>query len=320
MHRKIVNRLVQTQGGILIACHRTPDGDTLGAGLAIFLWLKGLGKQVRLYCSDPVPGAYRFLPGADEVTAEWGGPYHVIVAVDCASVDRINSDAQALLSAALYVINIDHHATNPFYGSLNYVVARAGSTCELVAEMLFKSGQTVTKKIADCLYTGIATDTGQFAFDYTRPESLRMAALLMERGAAFEEICSRVFRQRTLSKTKVLAVALASLRLCGDGKIAVLSVPQSALRSAGATPDECENIVNYAVEIEGVEVGILLRETQNAEWKVSLRSSGAVNVAVIAASFGGGGHTKAAGCTLQGPPEAAEKAVVDAALAAVTSI
>jgi bifunctional oligoribonuclease and PAP phosphatase NrnA len=320
MHRKIVDRLNQTQGSILIACHRTPDGDTLGAGLAVFLWLKGLGKQVSIYCSDPVPGVYRFLPGAAEVSSQWGGPHEAVVAVDCASIDRVSADAQVLLSNVNFVVNIDHHATNPFYGTLNHVVADAGSTCELVAEMLFKTNQNVTKDIADCLYTGITTDTGQFAFDYTRPESLRMAALLMERGAAFEEICARVFRRRTLSKTLITTAALNSIGLYRDGKVAVLSVTQAALRSAGSTPDECENIVNYAVEIEGVEVGILLRETQGGDWKVSLRSSGAVNVAAIASGFGGGGHAKAAGCTLKGPLVEAEKQVVDAALAAVASL
>lgn len=318
--REIVGRLLATEGPILVASHRTPDGDTLGAGLAVFLWLKDLGKNARITCADPVPGLYRFMSGASEVSPQWGEPPAVLVTVDCASVDRVGGEAENLLAQAGMVINIDHHATNPGFGTLNHVVDDAGSTCELIAEMLFETGQAVTPEIADCLYTGIATDTGQFSFDYTRPESLRMAALLMECGADFEGICFRVFRCKTLARTRLIGSALSGLRLYADGKIAGISISQATLKEFNAGPDECENIVNETVEIEGVEVGFMLRETQTGEWKASLRASGAVDVSKIAKGFGGGGHVKAAGCTLQGPMADAERKIVDAALAALASL
>lgn len=317
IRRKIVERLTAARGDILVACHRTPDGDTVGAGLAVFLWLRGLGKRVRICCADPVPGVYRFLPGAGEVSDEFGAPPELFVAVDCASPDRIDDNAGGLLARAGAVINIDHHATNPLFGTLNHVVGNAGSTSELVAGMLFESGQRISKDVADCLYTGIVTDTGQFGFDYTRPESLRLAARLMERGADFEGICFRVFRRRTLVRTRLIASALSSLKLYAEGRVAVVRIPQAVLRETEASPDECENIVNYTVEIEGVEIGIMLRETQSAEWKTSLRASGAADVSAIAKSFNGGGHVKAAGCTLPGPIEDAERKVVEAARAAL---
>jgi len=318
--RAIADRLLNAQGNILVACHRTPDGDTVGAGLAIFLWLKGLGKNARIYCADPVPGIYRFLSGTTEISPELGEPPEVLVTVDCASTDRINGEAESLLSQAGYVINIDHHATNPHFGALNHVVSDAGSTSELIAEMLFETGQAVTKEIADCLYTGIVTDTGQFSFDYTRPESLRMAALLMERGADFEGICFRVFRRKTLARTRLVASALSGLRLYAGGRIAGVSVSQATLKGFGAAPDECENIVNETVEIEGVEVGFMLRETQTGEWKASLRASGKVDVSKIAKSYGGGGHVKASGCTLSAPMEDAERKIVEAAEAAIAAL
>jgi phosphoesterase RecJ-like protein len=319
MRRQIVDRLTTARGDILIACHRTPDGDTVGAGLAVFLWLKRLGKKARIYCADPVPGIYRFLPGAAEVTADVGPPPEILVAVDCASPDRINDAAEALFAKTQVVVNIDHHATNPSFGMLNHVVSNAGSTSELIAEMLFESEQDIPQDVADCLYTGIVTDTGQFGFDYTRPESLRMAARLMESGANFEGICFRVFRRRTLVRTRLIASALTSLRLYAEGRVAVVGIPQAVLRETDASPDECENIVNYTVEIEGVEIGIMLRETQGGEWKISLRASGAVDVSKIAKGYGGGGHVKAAGCTLPGPMESAEKKVVEAAQAALAA-
>jgi bifunctional oligoribonuclease and PAP phosphatase NrnA len=320
MLRKIADRLLAEQGEILIACHRTPDGDTIGAGLAVFLWLKGLGKNAEIYCADPVPGLYSFLPGTQEVRSEAGNPPDVLVAVDCASADRINDEAGSLLSKSGLTISIDHHATNPLFAAMNHIAGNAGSTSELIAEMLSETGQHISKDIADCLYTGIVTDTGQFGFDYTRPESLRMAAMLMEHGADFEGICFRMFRRKTLSRAKLVASALSSLRLYAGGRIAAISIPQQVLNEIGAGPDECENIVNETVEIDGVEVGFMLRETQSREWKVSLRASGTVDVSKIAKGYGGGGHVKAAGCTLPGPMEAAEKKIVEAAEAAISAL
>lgn len=317
MNRQIIDRLLSCEGQIVVACHRTPDGDTLGAGLAVFLWLKGRGKRVSIYCADAVPGAYRFLPCSTDVSSALGEPPEIFVAVDCASADRLGDGGAELLSKAAATINIDHHFTNTNYCQINHVDGKAGSTAEIIAEMLFDAGQEVIADIANCLYTGIVTDTGQFAFDYTRPESLRIAARLMECGAAFEDICARVFRRRTLTKTKLIALALSGLRLYGDGRVAVASVSQAVLKETNASPDECESIVNYTVEIEGVEVGLLLRETQTGDWKVSLRASGGVDVSRIAQGFGGGGHVKASGCTLSGTLEEAERIIVDAALAAI---
>lgn len=319
MHRQIVDKISNEKGSILVACHRTPDGDTLGAGLAVFLWLKALGKDVGIYCADPVPQLYRYLAGSDAVAAEHTAP-RLFIAVDCASADRLGAEGEQLLAGSAMSICIDHHFTNTRFCQLNLVNDKAGSTAEIIAAMLLDNGQDVSPEIADCLYTGIVTDTGQFAFDYTRPESLRIAARLMECGAAFEAICARVFRRRTLTKTRLIAGALSSLRLYGDGKIAVASVDQATLMALNATPDECESIVNYAVEIEGVEVGLLLRETQAGDWKVSLRASGNVDVSAIAKSFGGGGHVKASGCTLAAPLSDAENRVVDAALAAIARL
>ena len=319
MRHQIIKTLTSEQGRILVACHRTPDGDTLGAGLAIFLWLKALGKDVGIYCADPVPMLYRFLPGSDVVKPDHQHT-RLFVAVDCASADRLSDAGEKHLAQAAVTVNIDHHFTNTRFCQLNLVDDKAGSTAEIVAGMLLENGQCVTPGIADCLYTGIVTDTGQFAFDYTRPESLRTAARLMECGAAFEAICARVFRRRTLSKTKLIGTALNSLRLYGGGRVALLSIDQTTLKALNATPDECESIVNFAVEIDNVEVGVLLRETQTGEWKVSLRSSGEADVAAVAKGFGGGGHKKASGCTLAAPLVEAEQKIVAAAMAVISGI
>ena len=317
--RAIVDSILNTEGEIVIACHRNPDGDTLGAGLAICLWLKAAGRAARVYCANAVPGLYGFLPGAKQVSAEITD-CQLLIAVDTASPELLGPDAEKLLAQAARVINIDHHFTNTRYGQENFVFDTAASTAEAVAEALLATNQTITEDIADCLYTGIVTDTGRFGFDYTRPQSLRLAAELMERGAHFEQICSRIFRQRTLSKTRLLAQALTNLRLYGGGSVVLMAVSLAELAACGSSADEAENIVNYAVEIEGAEIGILLRETPSGKVKGSLRASGQVDVSALAGRFGGGGHKKAAGCTLEGPMELAEKQLAEAALAALEAL
>ena len=302
--------ILQTEGGIQLVCHRAPDGDTLGTGLALTLWLKGHGKDAHLYCIDPVPGNLRFLPGADLLSHELLEQPSLFIAVDTADPILMGPAAQACMAGARQVLNIDHHSTNLQYGHQNLVESGAAATAEVVTDMLLESGETITQGMADCLYTGIVTDTGQFSFDYTRPGTLNAAANLMERGAAFEQICAHIFRRRTLSKTRLIARALSTLRLYADGRIAVVSVLQADLKEFGATVVECENIVNYTNEIDGVEIGILLREMSIGGFKCSLRGAGDANVANLARAFGGGGHIKAAGCTVEGTLEEVEAKLV----------
>jgi bifunctional oligoribonuclease and PAP phosphatase NrnA len=318
-NQAIIDSILATEGNIAIACHRNPDGDTLGSGLAVFLWLKAAGRQVSIYCVDAVPSLYAFLPGAAEVSSTIM-PCVLLLVVDTASPELLGRDAEQLLAQAKHIICIDHHFTNKRFGAENYVYDQAASTAEVIAELLLETGQNVTKDIADCLYTGIVTDTGRFGFDYTRPQSLRLAAALMERGARFEEIQSLIFRRRTLSKTRLLAQALSNLKLLGDGRLAVMTITLQELAACGASADEAESIVNFAGEVEGAEIGILLRETPSGKVKGSIRASGEVDVAALAGIFGGGGHKKAAGCTLDGPMENAEQQITSAALAAIGAL
>ena len=308
----VLEMMLGTQGRVCVACHRNPDGDTLGAGLALYLWLRDQGKDVGVYCVDPAPPLYAFLPGAADITAD-AAPCALLVMVDIASPELLGPQGQQLMAGARAIVNIDHHRTNSRYGDAQHVVDTASSTAELVTALLLDGGFDITSDIADCLYTGIVTDTGRFGFDYTTPDALRMAAVLMERGARFESIQYRVFRQRSLARTGLLGTALGSLRMLCGGRLAVLSLSLADLACHGAIAADAESIVNYAVEIEGVELGALLRETADGAIKVSLRSAGAADASALAQRFGGGGHRKAAGCTVEGPMDAALLKIRDAA-------
>ncbi len=315
---EVIRLLLDTPGSVQLLCHRAPDGDTLGAGLGLYLWLRQQGRDVHVYCIDAVPAAYRYLPGAEALEHTLLPAPALTVAVDTADPVLLGPEGQALVGRAPLVMNIDHHKTNLQYGHHNYVVSEAAATAEIVTDLLLDNGQTITQEMANCLYTGIVTDTGQFSFDYTRPGTLRAAAALMERGAAFEQICSHIFRRRTLSKTRLIGRALSTMRLFADNRIAVMSVSQADLKELGATVDECENVVNYLNEIDGVQVGILLREMTVGGYKCSLRGAGDANVADLARQFGGGGHVKAAGCTVPGTLAEAERQLVEAAMAGLS--
>lgn len=308
----VLEMMLQAQGTVRVACHRNPDGDTLGAGLALYLWLKGQGKDAGAYCMDAAPPLYAFLPGAADLSASVE-PCTLLVMVDIASPELLGPDAQRLMADAAHIVNIDHHRTNGRFGDAHHVVDTASSTAEIVTALLLEAGAGITADMADCLYTGIVTDTGRFGFDYTTPESLRMAAVLMERGAHFESIQYRVFRQRSLARTGLLGTALHSLKVTCGGRFAVMTVSLADMAGHGAHPGDAESIVNYAVEMEGVEMGALLRETADGAIKVSLRSGGDADASALAQRFGGGGHRKAAGCTVEGPMEVALHRIQEAA-------
>lgn len=308
--------MLQADGPILVACHGNPDGDTLGSGLALYHWIKGRGKDVGIYCVDPTPPLYCFLPGAAQVSQQVS-PCALLVMADIASPEMLGRHSAELMHDAQRIVCIDHHHTNSRYGDVSYVVDTASSTAEVVTALLLAAGEDITADMADCLYTGIVTDTGRFGFDYTTPQSLRMAAELMERGAHFENIQYRIFRQRSLARTGLLGTALGTLTVQCGGRFAYMKITMADLTAHGALPADAESIVNFAVELEGVELAALLRENAAGAVKISLRSAGDADASTLARSFGGGGHRKAAGCTVDGPMETAEKTIAQAVKAAL---
>ncbi|MGI5877049.1 MAG: DHH family phosphoesterase [Christensenellales bacterium] len=286
---------------VRIILHRAPDGDTLGSCLALYLALCALGKNVALYCADPVPAQYSFLPGANRIENRFS-PSALLVTVDCADVSMTGGAAEAIEGGAPCIV-IDHHRSNRGYGTLNWIDYAAAAAAELVYDLLRRMSLPITPDIADCLYVGLVTDTGRFSFDYTRSASMRIAADLIERGAHFTELCHRIFRQRSLAKTRLIGAALSSLRVESEPRVAVMTITLDMLSRCSASHEDTEAIINYGIEIDGIEVAVLLHQLSESEYKVSFRSAGDVRVDTAAQSLGGGGHVKASGCTLSGSAE-----------------
>ena len=302
---------------IVLACHVNPDGDALGSLLGLALALVPLGKDAVCLSEDGVPDILRFLPGADLVARTSDLPaFDLALVVDSGELARVGDTIRPLIGRARQIVDIDHHVTAGAFGNIRVLDSHAASTAEIVFALLQTLAVPVTPEIATCLFTGIITDTGSFRFQNVTPNTLRVAAQLLEAGAPPAFISENVFENRTFAATHLLGQALASLTQTEDGRIVRARITAADFLALGATDQDTEGIVSYVRGVRGAEVGVLFREVEPGKIRVSLRSRESVNVAEIAARFGGGGHRLASGCTVNLPLAEAETAVVQAILAA----
>jgi phosphoesterase RecJ-like protein len=306
---------IRNAHSILLACHVRPDADALGSLLAMLLGLEQLGKSVRAVSPDGVPELYRFLPDWKRVSG--GGDsiaevrYDLAIGLDCDGSDRLGSAESPVLSAAA-VIDIDHHTGPDPFGDVQLVDPTAAATGELVYELLRELGVRITPEIAVCLLAAILTDTGSFRYTNTSARTFRIAADLLDAGAHPGPIFEAVYGSRPYGSSRLLGRLLQRLERSEDGRIVWAALSREDFRALGVEMDATEGFVDQVRMVEGGEVALFFREEPAGEVRVSLRSRGAVNVARVAAEFGGGGHVPAAGCTLPGPLETAVRRVVDA--------
>jgi phosphoesterase RecJ-like protein len=288
-----------------------PDGDSIGSLLGLGLPMLKAGRSVIMYSADVVPTRYRFLKGTEEIrTGSFPeGEFDTVVALDSADQTRIHPVWEKLGNR--FLINIDHHPTNRLYGQMNHVDSQVGATGEIVFALLAEMGLAVDEDTAAALYVAISTDTGSFKYESTTPNTHRIAAELLAAGVQLREITPRVFDLRSKTAICVLREALTALTFSKDGKIAWIVLGDEEMDRCGAKDEDLDGVVNCAKNIAGVEVGILLREKSDGTVKVGFRSHN-VDVAKVAASLGGGGHVRAAGCSLEMTLKEALAAVLEA--------
>ena len=306
---------------ILFIAHVSPDGDTLGSCLALYHMALQMGNRAQVACEEPVPSAYRFLPGADVVTPpEDARQAAAVMCVDCADTARAGR-CQALVNAAERTFCIDHHGTNSGYADGNYIEP-AAATGELAYKLLRELRLTLTADIATCLFAAISSDTGNFSYANTTPESFRIAADLAETSIDIAVINRFLFRSFPYNKVMLRGRAITNMRLYCRGQLGMSILTQRDMRECSATSGDAEGIVDLIRDIDTVQIAVLLRESSDSRIRVSMRAKTAVNLGELAAALGGGGHLHAAGCTLDMPiPEAAERlrAVMEAALVSTES-
>ena len=288
---------ILSSNSILILTHENPDGDAIGASLGLYNALKKLEKKSTVYI--PIPDkTYKYLPGFDEIISGETMPdakeFDLAISLDASDLDRLGI-AKELFNGIEDTICIDHHITNQNYADINYVNAVASSTCENLMVIMASMEIAVNKDIAECLYTGIITDTGGFRYN-THSETMEIVATIMETGIDTAKIYRTVFDVTTFNRTKLVGRCIDRMELLEDGKIAFTYVLNSVLEELNLDESDTEGIVNFGRNIDTVEVSMFAKERDDGSFKISFRANEYVDVSIISSKFGGGGHLRAAGC------------------------
>jgi phosphoesterase RecJ-like protein len=291
----------ETDRRFVITGHEAPDGDSLGSMLGLSLILRKLGKETYPVLLDKLPHRYRFLLGAGEFITRVedlpGGPVAVVV-LDCGEWRRTR------LPEAYWgqtVIHIDHHRTSKPLGPAAWIEPDAASVGEMLVALFDTAGWRFTPAIATCLLTSIYTDTGSLRYASTTPFTLRAAARLLECGGSLEDVSEHAIGERTEAELELIRDALGSLSVWAKGRAAAIVLPWSVMCRADA---DSEMLVDYPRSLPGVEIAVFVREVAPEVVKISWRSQRQTDVSELARTFGGGGHVRAAGCTIEGELDA----------------
>ena len=293
---------LQNANSILLCTHVAPDGDAIGSTLAMGLALEALGKRVTLACADPVPAQFLFLPGADRFVqppALKGQSYDAALAIDAADRERVGACGEAF-DAAKVTLQMDHHPGNPRYADYNAVDGEAAAAGCVVRRALRALHIPLSRETALCLYCAISTDTGNFCFRNTSAEAFSIMAEVMETGLDLPEAARKIHLLREEPHVRLLGRALNTLRFFAAGKCACMTLTQADYQAARALPEHNTQIINYAMNIPGVEMCYLAEEREQGFVKTSLRCQPPRDVSVIARKFGGGGHVFAAAFRCEG--------------------
>jgi phosphoesterase RecJ-like protein len=296
-----VNRLRSARKALLTS-HRNPDGDAIGSELALAELATALGVETVIVNRDPAPNTLAELPGidtvqvAEELPENFPREFDLVVTVECPDLDRAGFEGLDRLP----ILNIDHHLANPAYGEVNYLDEEAPAVGEMVWQMFSIAGVNPSVDAATNSYVALVTDTGDFRYSNVRPRAFHAAAEMVSAGADPPTISEWVHDGRTVASVRLLGEALKTLRFRCGGRLASLAVDEGAFERAGADGTDTEEIINVPRAIAGVDAVVFCKQWEPGLVKVSLRSRGDVDVRSVAASFGGGGHTNAAGCALDG--------------------
>jgi phosphoesterase RecJ-like protein len=293
--------IIRSHGSFLVCSHMNPDGDAVGSCVSLALFLMSEGKDVVVYNQSPIPVMYGFVRGVELI--QQSIPSHkefdVSFMLDCSNPDRVGEAFQEFAAKGI-VICIDHHPVNGLPEGIHLITPRAAATGELLYAVFQTYGDCLTPEIATALYLALMTDTGSFQFSNTTAESLSIAAELMRAGADHRALVDHLNENYPPERFVLLGKVLQTLDLPLGGRVATLKVSRVMYDETGGNEDLTEGFVNIPRSIRGVEVALFFRESGPDEYRVSLRSRGAVNVGSLASKFQGGGHSNAAGCTLYG--------------------
>ena len=315
-NKRIIDRIVEQiacHKNFLITTHVYPDGDAIGSQIALCILLKRMEKKVDLINSFPLPARYKFLPNSELIKHNVTLPDSELAFVlDVGSKGRLGNMRDHINNIKT-VINIDHHLGNDRFGIINWIDSNMSSVGEQIFQLYKYMDLEIKKPEAICLYTAIVTDTGSFQYSNTSAETHLAVSELLETGIDHTWICNQIYQNIPKSKLKLLRLALETLSFDAKEKIGYMFITSDMYAKACATEEDSEEIVEYARNVKGVEVGILFKEHSQGNIKISFRSRSKIDVREIASKFGGGGHHNAAACMINGELNTVLKKVVRAA-------
>ena len=285
---------------VAITGHVNPDGDCIGSVLAIYNYISTVYPEIKLSAYlEEFSDKFMFLKNSENIkqSVEEDIEFDLLICVDSADIQRLGF-SEVLLQKSKESINIDHHVTNTKFTDETCLEADASSTAEVIYTLLNK--EKIDKAVAECLYTGMVHDTGVFRYSCTSPETMRIAADLMEKGIDYTTIVDESFYEKSYLQNQILGRTLLESILILDGKCIFSYVNRKMMNFYEVTKKDLDGIIEQLRQTRGVEVAIFLYEVETQKYKVSLRSKTKVDVSKIAAFFGGGGHVRAAGCTMDG--------------------
>lgn len=288
-----------------ILTHAHPDGDTLGSGIGLCLALRALGKKANVINNEEIPPKFRYLEIEPQEFEE-----KTVVAVDIADVTLMGNELKEKYEAKVD-LSLDHHGSNRLFAKLNCVDSSAAAAAQIIFELVELLGVQITPQMANCFYTGISTDTGCFRYANVTPDTHRVAARLMECGADAAKINVKMFETKTRTYAALERLALDGMQFFYDGRCALITITREMFAESGSDENECDGIAAISRQIEGVLVGVTMRERRDGTYKASVRTHNPVDASAICARLGGGGHPNAAGCLLPGTREEATKLLID---------
>lgn len=301
----VVN-LLKSHDNIILLTHQNPDGDTIGSAYALFFALKQIGKKAKVLCSDKIPSKYHYFT-KHAVFDNFDSGY--IVSVDIADTGLFGE--QLMKYKGSVNVCIDHHPSNSMYAEKTFLVADAAATCEIIYDVIRALGAEITPLIADCIYTGITTDTGCFRYSNVTAKTHQTAANLIADGANSAEINRIMFETKSKSRILLEQMALNSIEYFYNERCAVISVTTQMIAESGADESDLDGISPIPRQIEGVEVGVTIRQKGENLYKISLRTSETIDASEICREHSGGGHKRAAGCTVHGTLEYTKQTILD---------
>ena len=304
---KIIQHLKDSER-ILVASHANPDGDAIGSLIAMGLALDALHKTSLWHNPSPIPAVYRFLQPVERISqvVDPNAAFDTAIILDCGDIGRVGP-VEKMLTHIDRVINIDHHVTNTNFGDDQLIDTSACATSEIIYRLITRMQLPISAEMALAMYTGILTDTGSFRFSNTNQSAFEICNQLVAYGVEPFKVAQHVYGTYSLGRIKLLNLALDTIEISGNGQLSMMTVTQRMLTNTGTHPEDADGLINYARRIEDVKVAALIQEQRNGSggvplgqrFHVSLRSDGSIDVAAIAAAFGGGGHPSAAGFSIE---------------------